>query len=237
MTIETANTSLDGRGRGERDLAAGQYLSICVTDTGTGIPQNIVDKIFDPFFTTKPIGQRTGLGLSMIHGFVRQSGGQVRVHSEPGKGTTMCLYLPRYDGAIDEDKVNLDVAIGASGTGQTVLLVDDEAMIRMLIVEVLQEAGYTSIEAGDGPSAMRAIESDARIDLLITDVGLPGGMNGRQLADAVRVKRAGLKTLFVTGYADNAAIGNGQLELGMEVIIKPFVMSGLAAKIADMLEA
>lgn len=237
LTIETANTWLDGSGVADGNLAAGQYLSICVTDTGTGISQNIVDKIFDPFFTTKPIGQGTGLGLSMIHGFVRQSGGQVRVRSEPGQGTTMCLYLPRYHGGMDEDEASPDAAIDVIGAGQTVLLVDDEAMIRMLIVEVLDEAGYTALEAGDGPSAMTILESDARIDLLITDVGLPGGMNGRQLADAARIKRTGLKTLFVTGYAENAAIRNDQLEPGMEVIIKLFVMSDLAAKIADMLEA
>lgn len=236
LTIETANKWLDDRGGRERDLTPGQYLSICVTDTGTGIPGEIVDKIFDPFFTTKPIGQGTGLGLSMIHGFVRQSGGQVRVYSEPGQGTTMCLYLPRYTGGLEDDEVSFEGHIPATGSGQTVLVVDDEPTIRMLIVEVLEEAGYATLEADDAPSALRILESGARISLLVSDVGLPGGMNGRQLADAARVSRPDLKVLFVTGYAENAAVGNGLLDSGMEVITKPFMVSDLAMKIADMLE-
>ncbi|SFR96954.1 ATP-binding protein [Sphingomonas jatrophae] len=236
LTIETANKWLDDRAARDRDLPPGQYLSICVTDTGTGIAADIVDRIFDPFFTTKPIGQGTGLGLSMIHGFVRQSGGQVRVYTEPGQGTTMCLYLPRLIGELVEDREELDAKIAETGAGETVLVVDDETTVRMLIVEILTEAGYRSIEADDGPSALKILGSDARIDLLITDVGLPGGMNGRQVADAARETRPGLKVLFVTGYAENAAVGNGHLEPGMEVITKPFVMSDLAAKIGDLLE-
>jgi signal transduction histidine kinase/PAS domain-containing protein len=236
ITIETANKWLDERGARERDLKPGQYISICVTDTGTGIPKEIVDRIFDPFFTTKPIGQGTGLGLSMIHGFVRQSGGQVRVYSEPGTGTTMCLYLPRHVGTVQEDQQAFDAEIAAVGAGETVLVIDDEPAVRMLIVDVLEEAGYTPLEASDGPSGLRILQSDARIDLLITDVGLPGGMNGRQVADAARATRPGLKILFVTGFAENAAVGNGHLEPGMEVITKPFVMTDLANKITEMIE-
>ncbi|HEY1927627.1 MAG TPA: PAS domain S-box protein, partial [Caulobacteraceae bacterium] len=172
ITIETANKWLDDRGARERELNAGQYLSVCVTDTGTGIPKEVVDRIFDPFFTTKPIGEGTGLGLSMVHGFVRQSGGQVRVYSEPGKGTTMCLYLPRYTGEVETDPVH-DPAVPQLGEGETVLVIDDEPTVRMLIVEVLSEAGYHAIEAQDGPSGLKILQSDARIDLLITDVGLP----------------------------------------------------------------
>ncbi len=236
ITIETANKWLDDRGARERDLSPGQYVSVCVSDTGTGIPKDIVDRIFDPFFTTKPIGQGTGLGLSMIHGFVRQSGGQVRVYSEPGKGTTMCLYLPRHAGSITGDDLELETDIPVVGAGETVLVIDDEPTVRMLIVEVLNEAGYLAIEAADGPSGLKFLESDARIDLLITDVGLPGGMNGRQVADAARRTRPDLKILFVTGYAENAAVGNGHLETGMAVITKPFVMAELANKIAEMIE-
>ncbi|MCC2977334.1 GAF domain-containing protein [Sphingomonas sp. PL-96] len=236
LTIETANKWLDDRSARERDLPPGQYLSICVTDTGTGIPADVVDRIFDPFFTTKPIGQGTGLGLSMIHGFVRQSGGQVRVYTEQGQGTTMCLYLPRYTGDLAEDPEGLDEAIVEAGAGETILVIDDEATVRMLIVDVLEEAGYTPVEADDGPSGLRILESDMRLDLLITDVGLPGGLNGRQVADAARQLRPGLKVLFVTGYAENAAVGNGLLEPGMEVITKPFVMAELASKITEMLE-
>lgn len=236
LTIETANKWLDDRAARELDLAPGQYLSICVTDTGTGIPRDIVDRIFDPFFTTKPIGQGTGLGLSMIHGFVRQSGGQVRVYSELEHGTTMCLYLPRHHGALTETSDQAGEAIVEVGAGETVLVIDDEATVRMLIVEVLAEAGYGALEADDGPSGLKILQSGAKIDLLITDVGLPGGMNGRQVADAARLVRPHLKVLFVTGYAENAAVGNGLLEHGMEVVTKPFVMSELANRITEMLE-
>lgn len=235
LTIETANKWLDDRGGRERQLPPGQYLSICVTDSGTGIPRDLIDRIFDPFFTTKPIGQGTGLGLSMIHGFVRQSGGQVRVYSEAGHGTTMCLYLPRYLGEVGDDQVP-DEAIVDDGTGRTVLVIDDEATVRMLIVEVLQEAGYTAVEAEDGPSGMKILQSAIPIDLLITDVGLPGGMNGRQVADAARDIRPDLKILFVTGFAENAAVGNGHLAPGMAVMTKPFVMTELGNKIVEILE-
>jgi PAS domain S-box-containing protein len=235
ITVETANKWLDERSARERDLIPGQYVSICVTDTGTGIPKSMIDRIFDPFFTTKPIGQGTGLGLSMIHGFVRQSGGQIRVYSEPGKGTTMCLYLPRHDGTATEDEPDI-AAVASLGAGETVLVIDDEPAIRMLIVDVLEDAGYMPIEAGDGPAGLRILQSDARIDLLITDVGLPGGMNGRQVADAARIVRPDLKVLFVTGFAENAAVGNGHLPPGMELITKPFVMRELANKITDMIE-
>jgi signal transduction histidine kinase len=237
ITIETANKWLDVRAGLERDLPPGQYISICVTDSGTGIPKNIVDRIFDPFFTTKPIGQGTGLGLSMIHGFVRQSGGQVRVYSEDGQGTTMCLYLPRHTGTVGQEPVDDDGLIQDVGAGETVLVIDDEPTVRMLIVEVLEEAGYRAVEAEDGPSGMRILEGDARVDLLITDVGLPGGMNGRQVADAARIMRPDLKVLFITGYAENAAVGNGHLEAGMDVLTKPFVMADLANKITEMIES
>jgi PAS domain S-box-containing protein len=236
LTIETANKWLDNRAGRERDLPPGQYISVCVTDTGTGIPKDIADRIFDPFFTTKPIGQGTGLGLSMIHGFVRQSGGQVRVYSEPGHGTTMCLYLPRYSGEIADDAETAEARIPETGAGEAVLVIDDEPTVRMLIVEVLEEAGFVAIEAEDGPAGLKILQSDLRVDLLITDVGLPGGMNGRQVADAARVIRPDLKVLFVTGFAENAAVGNGDLETGMEVITKPFVMTELANKITDMIE-
>lgn len=236
LTIETANKWLDDRAGRERDLPPGQYISVCVTDTGTGIPKDIAERIFDPFFTTKPIGQGTGLGLSMIHGFVRQSGGQVRVYSELGHGTTMCLYLPRYSGDIADDAEPVESAIPEMGAGEAVLVIDDEPTVRMLIVEVLEEAGYVALEAEDGPSGLKILQSDIGIDLLITDVGLPGGMNGRQVADAARLSRPDLKVLFVTGFAENAAIGSGHLEAGMEVITKPFVMTELANKITDMIE-
>ncbi|WP_295639054.1 ATP-binding protein [Novosphingobium sp.] len=247
ITIETANKWLDARAAPERDLAPGQYISICVTDTGTGIPKDVIDRIFDPFFTTKPIGKGTGLGLSMVHGFVRQSGGQVRVYSETGegegpqvnspRGTTMCLYLPRYVGAAVVEVSAPGPVVAVQGSGRTVLVIDDEPMVRMLIVEVLEEAGFRSLEAEDGPSGLKLLDQEPGIDLLVTDVGLPGGMNGRQVADAARQSRPDLKVLFVTGYAENAAVGNGLLDPGMEIITKPFGMTELAAKITEMIES
>ena len=197
---------------------------------------DIIARAFDPFFTTKPLGQGTGLGLSMIYGFVRQSGGQVRIASGPGEGTTMCLELPRHHGAMQEADGLADLA-GAprAEQGETVLIVDDEPSVRMLVTEVLEDLGYTAIEAADGPAGLSVLQSDVRIDLLVTDVGLPGGMNGRQVADAGRAVRPNLKILFITGYAENAAIGNGHLEPGMQVLTKPFAMEALAARIRELI--
>ncbi len=236
ITIETANKWLDARSAGERELPAGQYVSLCVTDTGTGMTPEVISRAFDPFFTTKPLGVGTGLGLSMIYGFARQSGGQVRIYSEVGQGTTMCIYLPRHygDDAIEEED-QADQADLRAGQGETVLVVDDEPTIRMLVAEILEDAGYRILQASDGPAGIRVLESATRIDLLVTDVGLPGGLNGRQVADAARVLRPGLKVLFITGYAENAAVGNGHLEPGMELLTKPFGMDELAARIRDMI--
>ena len=198
----------------------------------------VVAKAFDPFFTTKPIGSGTGLGLSMAYGFARQSGGQVRIDSTVGKGTTMCVYLPRHDrDASPAVESEAEAAADPSGDGEVVLVIDDEPTVRMLIVEVLEQAGYTAIEATDGPSGLRILQAPGRIDLLITDVGLPGGMNGRQIADVARVVRPGLKVLFITGYAETAAVGNGLLEPGMAVMTKPFGIDELSRKIQDMIEA
>jgi len=235
ITIETANKWLDERAARERDLPPGQYLSLCVTDTGTGMPPDVIARAFDPFFTTKPIGQGTGLGLSMVYGFVRQSGGQVRIYSEVGHGSTLCLYLPRhYGNAAESVAADVPATSVPARSGKTVLVVDDEPSVRMLVTEVLEELGYISVEASDGPAGLRMLQSDMRIDLLITDVGLPGGINGRQLADAARTTRPDLRVLFITGYAENAIIGNGQLEPNMGVLTKPFVMETLARRIIEM---
>jgi PAS domain S-box-containing protein len=234
ITVETANKWLDDRAAKERDLPPGQYVSLCVSDTGTGMSPDIIEKVFDPFFTTKPLGQGTGLGLSMIYGFVRQSGGQVRIYSEVGKGTTICLYFPRFLGEASAEE-DVDRATIDPGDGEIVLVIDDEPAIRMLLSEVLEDSGYKVIEAEDGPSGLRVLDGDGRIDLLITDVGLPGGLNGRQVADAARARRPQLKVLFITGFAENAAIGNGHLEPGMAVVTKPFAMNDLANKVRDLL--
>jgi len=236
LTIETANRWLDDRTARQRDLPAGQYVSLCVSDTGMGMTPEVVRRAFDPFFTTKPIGMGTGLGLSMIYGFVQQSGGQARIYSEAGQGAMVCLYLPRHHGEAACEEANAELA-GAprAGQGETVLVVDDEPTVRMLVTEVLEDLGYTAIEAADGPAGLKVLRSDARIDLLVTDVGLPGGMNGRQVADAGRAVRPGLKVLFITGYAENAVVGNGHLDPGMHVLTKPFAMEALASRIKELI--
>ncbi|PWC26429.1 PAS domain S-box protein [Teichococcus aestuarii] len=236
LTIETTNMWIDPRVAKAREMEPGQYVTISVTDTGTGMPPEVVARAFDPFFTTKPLGEGTGLGLSMIYGFARQSGGQAQIYSEVGLGTTVRLYLPRHIGEAEaaEDLPNLSQAPRAE-MGQTVLVVDDEPTIRLLVMEVLEDLGYAAVEAVDGASGLDILRSDAWIDLLVTDVGLPGGMNGRQLADAARVIRPELKVLFITGYAENAVIGNGQLEPGMHVLTKPFALEALAIRIKDLI--
>jgi PAS domain S-box-containing protein len=239
LTIETANTYLDDayvRAQGA-ELRAGQYVTVAVTDSGTGMTPDIIAKAFDPFFTTKPTGQGTGLGLSMVYGFVRQSEGHVTIYSEPGQGTTFRLYLPRYRGDLAETvEATFDSDGLQADPGETVLVVDDEATVRMLVTETLDELGYAALEAMDGQAGLTILQSNARVDLLVTDVGLPG-LNGRQLADAARVVRPHLKILFMTGYAHNAAVGNGaKLELGMEIITKPFALDALAKKIREMIE-
>ena len=236
ITIETGNKWLDRRAARERELPPGEYVSLRVSDTGLGMTSAVIEKAFDPFFTTKPIGQGTGLGLSMIYGFTKQSGGQVRIYSEVGKGTVVSLYLPRHVGASEsaEQPPELVDALRAR-SGETVLVVDDEPTVRMLVTEVLQELGYTAIEAADGAAGLKVLQSDVRIDLVVTDVGLPGGMNGRQMADAARVTRPGLKVLFITGYAENAVVSHGHLERGMHVLTKPFAMEALASRIKNLI--
>ncbi len=238
LTIETANRWIDARTARERELDAGQYVSLCVSDTGTGMTPDVIAKAFDPFFTTKPLGLGTGLGLSMIYGFARQSGGHVRIYSEVGEGTNVCIYLPRHFGeAEDTETVAEHSEAQRANAGETVLVVDDEPTVRMLVMEVLEELGYAAIEAADGVSGLKLLQSDIRIDLLVTDVGLPGGMNGRQMADAARVGRPDLKILFITGYAENAVVGNGHLDPGMHVMTKPFAMEALATRIKDLIVA
>ncbi len=236
ITIETANKWMDEAGAHQHDMPPGQYLSLCVSDTGTGMSADLMTKVFEPFFTTKPIGEGTGLGLSMVYGFARQSGGQVRIYSEVGEGTTVCLYLPRHYGDADDADVARQLAeVERAGQGETVLIVDDEPSVRMLVTEVLEDLGYTAIEAADSASGLKVLQSDVRIDLLVTDVGLPGGMNGRQMADAARERRPDLKVLFITGYAENAVLGNGHLRPGMQVLTKPFVLETLATRIKDLI--
>lgn len=239
LTIETCNAHLDNAyAARQREVKPGQYVCICVTDTGTGMTPDVVERAFDPFFTTKPMGRGTGLGLSMIYGFARQSDGYVKIYSEPGQGTTVKLYLPRFHGDAGEEEerdARRALELHRADGEETVLVVEDEVSVRELVVEVLTELGYRTLQAVDGISGLRMLEAAPALDLLITDVGLPG-LNGRQLADAARQRRPGLKVLFMTGYAENAAVGHGFLEPGMEMITKPFPLDVLAARIRQMIE-
>jgi PAS domain S-box-containing protein len=237
LVIETANKWVDERVGKMRDLPAGQYVTLSVSDTGSGMPPDVVKRAFEPFFTTKPLGLGTGLGLSMVYGFTKQSGGQTFIYSEEGKGTRVSLYLPRYLGEATDTEIDAAPAgRPRAGKGQTVLIVDDEPTVRMLVSEVLDELGYTGIEAEDGPSGLKMLQSKTRIDLLISDVGLPGGMNGRQLADAGIALRPELKVLFITGYAENAVISHGHLLPTMQILTKPFTLDALANRIDAILK-
>jgi PAS domain S-box-containing protein len=238
ITIETANRMVDARLAAVLDVPAGPYIALSVVDTGCGMPDDLVKRAFDPFFTTKPLGQGTGLGLSMIYGFARQSGGQIDIQSKVGEGTTMCLYLPRFTGAETElPDGAADSQAGDSSQGETILVIDDEPTVRMLIAEVLGDLGYKIIEASDGAEALTVLRADTRIDLLVTDVGLPGGINGRQVADAGVALRPGLKVLFITGYAESVVIGQGQAGENTQVLTKPFTVDTLGNRVSSMIGA
>jgi CheY-like chemotaxis protein len=212
-------------------------VSLSVSDTGVGMTADVIARAFDPFFTTKPIGQGTGLGLSMVYGFVRQSGGQARILSAPGHGARISLYLPRYAG--EGLVVEGAAAVGSAqrGHSQTVLVVDDEPSVRLLIREVLGDLGYHVLEAETGAAALDVMQAAGRVDLLVTDVGLPGGMNGRQLADAALSDRPALKVLFITGYAEKAVIGDGPLQPPLYILTKPFTLEALGARVEQIITA
>jgi signal transduction histidine kinase len=239
LVISTSNVVLDvSEARRLGDIEAGEYVRIAVSDTGVGMSPDTVAKAFEPFFTTKPIGQGTGLGLSMIYGFVRQSGGQVRIDSTLGRGTTVNLYLPRYalDAQAAEEPAAVDVSLASRPAAGTVLVVEDDEIIRALIVETLEDMGFDSREAADGPAGLAILQSGQTVDLLVTDIGLPG-LNGRQVADAARVLRPGLRVLFMTGYAENALSGSDYLGKGMALITKPFAIDAFTQRVQAMFDA
>ena len=235
LVVETTNRHLDSVFTAAYGtLAPGDYVELSVSDTGCGIPEGLMSRVFDPFFTTKPIGQGTGLGLSMIYGFARQSHGHVTIHSEVDKGTTVSLFLPRFHGEITQAEATDPALLPFAGAEETVLIVEDDPAVRVLVSTVLKELGYAYVEAEDAPSALPIIESEQRIDLMISDVGLPG-MNGRQLAEIGRQIRPELKVLFITGYAEHAAVRGGFLDPGMQLITKPFTFDMLTAKVREMI--
>jgi PAS domain S-box-containing protein len=213
--------------------AGGDTVCLSVGDTGIGMAPEVAARAFDPFYTTKAIGQGTGLGLSMVYGFVRQSGGEARIQSAPGAGTTVSLHFPRHKGQEPAETPNAGEAPPASKGEGAVLVVEDEASVRRFVVEVLEELGYEVVDAEDGPSGVEMLRSSRPIDLLLTDIGLPG-LNGRQVADIARETRPDLKVLFMTGYAEAAAMSEGFLEPGMGLITKPFAIEGLQERIREL---
>jgi PAS domain S-box-containing protein len=236
LTIETGNSALDEAyvAALTEPVAPGQYVLLAVSDTGHGMDRQTLEKVFEPFFTTKDVGKGTGLGLSQVYGFVRQSGGHVRIYSEPGEGTTVKLYLPRAPrGARDE--IAIPAPAQADGGPETILVVEDDQDLRAYSVSTLRELGYAVLEAGTGSEALTILDS-AGVDLLFTDVVLPDGMNGRVLADHARRRRPELKVLFTTGYTRNAIVHHGRLDPGVSLLGKPFTFDDLARKVRQTLD-
>jgi PAS domain S-box-containing protein len=237
LTIEVSNALLDETYAAARpEVKVGQYVMIAVSDTGAGMSAEVARKAFDPFFTTKELGQGTGLGLSQVYGFAKQSGGHVAIYSEPGEGTTVRLYLPRAIGAADPRKVQGLSGQPAQGTG-TILLVEDDADVREFTSETLGDLGYRVLTAEDAATALQVLDREQGIDLLFTDIGLPGGVNGRKLADEAVRRFPALKVLFTTGYTRNAVIHHNRLDPGVQLIVKPFTQAGLAEKVRAVLAA
>ncbi|HEY4371857.1 MAG TPA: PAS domain S-box protein [Burkholderiales bacterium] len=239
LTIETGNSLIDEMyATSHAEVRPGQYVSISVSDSGTGMDAATVARAFEPFFTTKAVGKGTGLGLSQVYGFTKQSGGHVKIYSEPERGTTVRIYLPRFGGAAGEaaDEAERTGPVPEGTREEVVLVIEDDADVRATSVEMLRELGYQVIEAADGPAALRLVEQDRRIDLIFTDVVLPGGLTGAQIAVQAQERRPAVKVLFTTGYARNAIIHHGRLDKGLHLITKPFSFVDLAAKIRDVLD-
>lgn len=234
LTLETANRELDGVGSGEGDIAAGAFVMVAVADTGHGIPADIRDRVFEPFFTTKGVGRGTGLGLSMVYGFARQTGGTVVIESEEGRGTVMRLFLPRSQGETPAKAAPVQALAAAYGH-ETILVVEDDPLVQGYVIAQLGSLGYRTLAAGDGASALALVDQGAKFDLLFTDIIMPGGMNGRELADAVRLRRPGARVLYTSGYSDNTIIHEGHLDPGVALLCKPYRKSELSQKIREVL--
>jgi CheY-like chemotaxis protein len=241
VTIRTANASVDQTSTAvDAEMSPGDYVAIAVGDTGVGMTREALAKAFDPFFTTKPPGVGTGLGLSQVYGFVKQSGGHATIRSTPGEGTTVTLYMPRLkeqQGHAGLSPVEITRAAQTNTPSETILVVEDDADVRTNTVDLLKELGYRVLEAADGPAALRAMEANGEVDLLFTDVALPGGLDGPQLADAARKRSLTHRVLFTTGYARDAVIPEDAHEGGgVDLIVKPFTFDRLAAKLRGMFE-
>ena len=236
LTIETANAHLDAAyAASQGEVEPGQYVMVAVSDTGTGMDAATMERAFEPFFTTKDVGKGSGLGLSMVYGFAKQSRGHVRLYSEPGQGTTVKLYLPRADGADQPGARASAAAAPARGSGR-ILLVEDDDLVRENAAGQLAGLGYEVVVAKSGPEAFAVLEKDGAFDLLFTDIVMPGGMNGRELAERARALRPGLPVLFTSGYTENAIVHHGRLDRGVELLAKPYRLQDLAAKVRAVLE-
>ena len=231
LTLETANIHIDDAYVSvNAEVLTGQYVGISVSDTGKGMDNETIARAFEPFFTTKPPGQGTGLGLSQVYGFAKQSGGHVKIYSEVGHGTTVKIYLPRRTKEAAEADVTAAFPLPEGDVGETILVVEDDEQVRLISADTLRDLGYHVLEAADGPSALRVIEQGNKIDLLFTDVVLPGGMTGADVAAAARNLRPALKVLFTTGYARNAIIHHGRLDKGVHLLTRPFSLADLAER-------
>ena len=239
LTIETANTYLDeAYAYANAEVTAGQYVMLAVSDTGVGMTRDVVEKAFEPFFTTKQIGEGTGLGLSQVYGFIKQSGGHVKIYSEPGEGTTVRIYFPRTITTLASiEEPSRHARVPDLGGTETILVVEDDPDVRAYTTEILRELGYRVLEAHEGDTALTVLATEPDIKLMFTDIGLPGPFNGRQLAEEAKKQRGDLKILFTTGYAHNAIIHHGPLDPGVQLIVKPFSFAGLAAKIRQILSS
>ncbi len=236
VTLETSNVFLDeAYAEMHSEVTAGNYVMIAISDTGSGIAAADLEKVFDPFFTTKEIGKGTGLGLSMVFGFVKQSGGHIKIYSEEGHGTTVKIYLPRATG-LDQTVAELQASSPVEGGHEVVLVVEDDALVRKYVVTQIESLGYSALEAGNATEALNAIDNAATIDLLFTDVIMPGPMNGRQLVDEALKRRPSLKTLYTSGYTENAIVHHGRLDSGVLLLAKPYRKSDLARMMRMALE-
>jgi PAS domain S-box-containing protein len=238
LTLETANVYLDeSYAASQVEVVPGQYVMVAVTDSGSGMTPDVLAKAFDPFFTTKDVGHGTGLGLSQVYGFAKQSGGHVIIYSEIGEGTTVKLYFPRVHSAISQDESEGASVVASGSPNETILVVEDDTDVRSYCCDTLRELGYNVLEAKDGHAGLKLLDAHPHIKILFTDVGLPEGMNGRQLADEARRRRPHLRVLFTTGYARNAIVHDGRLDPGVELITKPYAQAALSTKLRDMLDA
>jgi CheY-like chemotaxis protein len=237
LTIETINVRIDeDYTQRQVEVMPGQYVVICVRDTGIGMDKGTLARAFEPFFTTKETGRGTGLGLSMVYGFVKQSGGHVTIHSEAGHGTSVKIYLPRFLGEVSQDNADFVQHVPEGSTLETILVLEDDADVRMHSVEILRELGYSVLEARDAESALRLMERPLKIDLLFTDVVLEGGVTGADIARQAEALRSDLKVLFTTGYARDAIVHRGRIDPGVQLITKPFTYAELARRVRDVLD-